>query len=280
MKTKVLLMVPVLALCTSSCVTKEKYLLAESGRQEAQTRADRLASELNLTRSANDRLNEELVALRRDTARLGNSIRAYQQMLEGNVNSQEKLSAMLNKKMQQLAERENTINELQNMITAQQEKVKTLLNSVKDALLGFNSDELTVREEGGKVYVAMSDKLLFESGSAKVDKRGKEALAKLAEVLNKQTNIDVFIEGHTDSKPIHTAQFKDNWDLSVVRATSVVRILTKEYEVNPLQIQPCGRGEYLPVADNDTAEGRARNRRTEIIMAPKLDELYQMLQEQ
>ena len=166
------------------------------------------------------------------------------------------------------------------MITAQQEKVKTLLNSVKDALLGFNSDELTVREEGGKVYVAMSDKLLFESGSAKVDKRGKEALAKLAEVLNKQTNIDVFIEGHTDSKPIHTAQFKDNWDLSVVRATSVVRILTKEYEVNPLQIQPCGRGEYLPVADNDTAEGRARNRRTEIIMAPKLDELYKMLQEQ
>ena len=98
-----------------------------------------------------------------------------------------------------------------------------------------------------------------------------------ANVLNQQTNIDVYIEGHTDSKPIHTTQFKDNWDLSVVRATSVVRILTEEYEVNPLQILPCGRGEHMPVADNETAEGRARNRRTEIIMAPKLDELYKLL---
>ena len=124
----------------------------------------------------------------------------------------------------------------------------------------------------------MSDKLLFESGSAKVDKRGKEALAKLAEVLNKQTDIDVFIEGHTDTKPINTVQFKDNWDLSVIRATSVVRILTKDYKVNPLQIQPTGRGQYMPVADNATAEGRSLNRRTEIIMAPKLDKLMQLLQ--
>ena len=123
----------------------------------------------------------------------------------------------------------------------------------------------------------MSDKLLFESGSARIDKRGKEALAKLAEVLNKQSDIDVYIEGHTDSKPINTAQFKDNWDLSVIRATSVVRILTKDYGVKPLQIQPCGRGEFMPVADNETADGRAKNRRTEIIMAPKLDKLYQML---
>ena len=137
---------------------------------------------------------------------------------------------------------------------------------------------LSYYEKDGKVYVAMSDKLLFESGSARVDKRGKEALAKLAEVLNKQSDIDVYIEGHTDSKPINTAQFKDNWDLSVIRATSVVRILTKDYGVNPLQIQPSGRGEYMPVADNESAEGRSKNRRTEIIMAPKLDKLYQMLQ--
>ncbi len=117
----------------------------------------------------------------------------------------------------------------------------------------------------------MSDKLLFQSGSARLDKRGEEALGKLAEVLNKQTDIDVFIEGHTDNKPINTVQFKDNWDLSVIRATSVVRILIKNYNVNPLQIQPSGRGEYMPIDDNETAEGRSKNRRTEIIMAPKLD---------
>ena len=106
----------------------------------------------------------------------------------------------------------------------------------------------------------------------------EEALGKLAEVLNKQTDIDVFIEGHTDNKPINTVQFKDNWDLSVIRATSVVRILIKNYNVNPLQIQPSGRGEYMPVDDNETIEGRSKNRRTEIIMAPKLDKLFQMLQ--
>ena len=139
-------------------------------------------------------------------------------------------------------------------------------------------DELTVREKDGKVYVAMSDKLLFQSGSARLDKRGEEALGKLAEVLNKQTDIDVFIEGHTDNKPINTVQFKDNWDLSVIRATSVVRILIKNYNVNPLQIQPSGRGEYMPIDDNETIEGRSKNRRTEIIMAPKLDKLFQMLQ--
>ena len=167
--------------------------------------------------------------------------------------------------------------ELQAEIKAQNDRVSALLQSVKDALLGFSSDELTVTQKDGKVYVAMSDKLLFESGSAQVNKQGKEALGKVAEVLKKQNDIDVFIEGHTDTKPIKTVQFKDNWDLSVVRATSVVRILTKDYGVNPLQIVPSGRGEFMPVDDNETADGRARNRRTEIIMAPRLDKLMDIL---
>ena len=171
------------------------------------------------------------------------------------------------------------IAELQKMIDQQKKKVKDLLSSVKDALLGFSSDELTVREQDGKVYVAMSDKLLFESGKAIVNQQGREALGKLAQVLNKQTDIDVYIEGHTDNVPIKTAVFQDNWDLSVIRATSVVRILTQTYGVNPLQIQPCGRGEYKPVDVNTSSEGRARNRRTEIIMAPRLDKLFKMLEE-
>jgi len=123
----------------------------------------------------------------------------------------------------------------------------------------------------------MSDKLLFQSGSALVDKRGKEALAKLAGVLKVQVDIDVMIEGHTDNKPIKTVQFSDNWDLSVIRATSVVRILTKDYGIQPLQIQPSGRGEYMPVATNETTEGRSRNRRTEIIISPKLEKLFDLL---
>lgn len=276
MKKVLFVAVAALLVCTS-CVTKKKYLLAENGRLEAIARGDDLQNQLVDCRDNGDRLSSLLSALQRDTTRMGASLRNYQSMLNTNLTEQEKLNALLSQKMSELDERERTINELQDMINAQTERVQSLLNSVKDALLGFSTDELTIREKDGKVYVAMSDKLLFESGSARVDKRGKEALAKLAEVLNKQTDIDVYIEGHADSKPINTAQFKDNWDLSVIRATSVVRILTKDYGVNPLQIQPCGRGEFMPVADNESADGRAKNRRTEIIMAPKLDKLYQML---
>ena len=261
-------------LCTS-CVTKKKFMLAELA---ATASKDSLQGLLTDCRNTGNQMSVQIKNLMRDTTKMGNSIRQYQSMLNVNMTEQEKLNALLNQKKNELNERECTINELQQMINAQNEKVRKLLSSVKDALLGFSSDELTVREKDGKVYVAMSDKLLFQSGSARLDKRGEEALGKLAEVLNKQTDIDVFIEGHTDNKPINTVQFKDNCDLSVIRATSVVRILIKNYNVNPLQIQPSGRGEYMPVDDNETAEGRSKNRRTEIIMAPKLDKLFQMLQ--
>ena len=261
-------------LCTS-CVTKKKFMLAELA---ATASKDSLQGLLTDCRNTGNQMSVQIKNLMRDTTKMGNSIRQYQSMLNVNMTEQEKLNALLNQKKNELNERERTINELQQMINAQNEKVRKLLSSVKDALLGFSSDELTVREKDGKVYVAMSDKLLFQSRSARLDKRGEEALGKLAEVLNKQTDIDVFIEGHTDNKPINTVQFKDNWDLSVIRATSVVRILIKNYNVNPLQIQPSGRGEYMPVDDNETAEGRSKNRRTEIIMAPKLDKLFQMLQ--
>ena len=261
-------------LCTS-CVTKKKFMLAELA---ATASKDSLQGLLTDCRNTGNQMSVQIKNLMRDTTKMGNSIRQYQSMLNVNMTEQEKLNALLNQKKNELNERERTINELQQMINAQNEKVRKLLSSVKDALLGFSSDELTVREKDGKVYVAMSDKLLFQSGSARLDKRGEEAIGKLAEVLNKQTDIDVFIEGHTDNKPINTVQFKDNWDLSVIRATSVVRILIKNYNVNPLQIQPSGRGEYMPVDDNETAEGRSKNRRTEIIMAPKLDKLFQMLQ--
>lgn len=276
MKTSLCIAASALLLC-SSCVTKSKYMLAESGRLEAIGRADALKEQLGKCGDEIMGLNNRLSELVRDTTQMGRNIRSYLTMLNTNMGEQDKLNSLLSQKMGELDERERTINELQDLIRAQNEKVQNLLSSVKDALLGFGSDELTVTEKNGKVYVAMSDKLLFESGSANVDKRGKEALSKLASVLNRQTEIDVYIEGHTDSKPIRTAQFKDNWDLSVIRATSVVRILTTDYEVKPLQIQPSGRGEYMPIADNETAEGRSRNRRTEIIMAPKLDKLLDIL---
>ncbi len=266
-------MLGVACLLLSSCVvSKKKFEIAEAGRLAALYSRDSLAELLGMTRTDYAILDELRNNLLNDTTLLKNSIRNYQQLVATGQNENQKLSA-------NLKDREKTIAELQKMIAQQNQKVKDLLKSVKDALLGFSSDELTVREEGGKVYVAMSDKLLFESGKAIVNEQGREALGKLAGVLNRQTDIDVYIEGHTDNVPIKTPVFQDNWDLSVIRATSVVRILTETYGVNPLQILPCGRGEFKPVDVNTTTEGKARNRRTEIIMAPQLDKLFKMLEE-
>lgn len=261
----------------SSCVSKNKFTIAENGRLAALSRERALEKDLARSQEDNVRLQKQISNLQQDTTRMGKSLKEYRQSLYTNLSAQEKLNVLLKEKMDKLTEREATINELQNEINSQKEKVNALLNSVKEALLGFSSDELSVTQKNGKVYVAMSNKLLFQSGSATVNKQGKTALGKLAEVLKKQTDIDILIEGHTDTQPIKTVQFKDNWDLSVVRATSVVRILTKEYGVNPLQIVPSGRGEYMPVDNNDTAAGRARNRRTEIIMAPRLEKLMDIL---
>ena len=266
----------ILILCTS-CVTKQKYLLAENGRLDGLNRIDFLSENLEKSKDENRKLNTQHRNLEKEIQELRQSFRNCQESLNSNISEKDKISALLDQEMSELRKKEQTINELQDLIKSQNERVQALLNNVKNALMGFSSDELSIQEKDGKVYVAMSDKLLFQSGSAQVDKRGKEALAKLADVLNKQTDIDVMIEGHTDSKPINTVQFKDNWDLSVIRATSVVRILTKDYKINPLQIHPSGRGEFMPVATNETTDGRSRNRRTEIIISPKLEKLFDLL---
>ncbi len=212
--------------------------------------------------------NEELAA----------QLEAREKELTEKLEAREKeLNAQLDARDKELNAREETIKELRGVINDQNEKVQGILNNVKSALTSFSSDELTVREQGGKVYVAMSNKLLFQSGKTDVNQKGKDALEKVAEVLNKQSDVDIIIEGHTDSIPMKSASIKDNWDLSVLRATSVVRILTNTYGVNPLQIQPCGRGEHKPLTSNKTEEGRARNRRTEIIIAPKLDKLFELV---
>jgi len=169
---------------------------------------------------------------------------------------------------------------MKKIIDRQDEINKRLNSTLRNALLGFNPDELSVEVKNGKVYVSMSDKLLFKSGSAAVEDKGKEALKLLAGVLDKNPDIDILVEGHTDNVPIKTAVYKDNWDLSVARATSIVRILTTDHKIAPTRVTASGRGEFFPKATNDTPEGRAKNRRTEIILSPKLDELLRLLNTQ
>ena len=305
MKNRVYFFKPVLLLIVAaifgSCiVSKKKFDASESGRLSAERQVRELTANVNSQNAKISELETAIAGLERqisglesDTARLGRDIRETQRILTSNLSQQQQLDAMLRSQRETLAEmdaalkskidaldeRERTINELRAIIQAQNDMVNSLLRQVTDALTGFSSDELTVEMRDGKVYVAMSDRLLFRPGSADVDNRGKQALSILANVLTSHPEIDIFIEGHTDSQPIRTARFNDNWDLSVLRATSVVRILTVEYSVTPEQIIPSGRSQYFPVADNATTEGRARNRRTEIILSPKLDKLFQMLNE-
>jgi chemotaxis protein MotB len=183
----------------------------------------------------------------------------------------------LNNKEKLLSEREKSLKDLQDKIARQDSITNRLNEIIRNALLGFNSDELSVEIKDGKVYVSMSDKLLFKSGSASIESKGKDALKLLSGVLEKNADIDILVEGHTDNIPIKTAVYKDNWDLSVVRATSIVRILTEEYKISPSRLTASGKGEFFPKASNETSEGRARNRRTEIILSPKLDEIMKLL---
>lgn len=176
-----------------------------------------------------------------------------------------------------LLDREKALRELQEIIARKDAVTKKLNDVLRNALLGFNSDELSIEIKDGKVYVSLSDKLLFQSGSAAVESKGKEALKVLADVLNKNPDIDILVEGHTDNIPIKTAVYKDNWDLSVARATTITRILTETNSVNAKRVTASGRSQFYPKATNDTAEGRAKNRRTEIILSPKLDEIMELL---
>lgn len=178
----------------------------------------------------------------------------------------------------ELESRSEMINELEELITAKEAKMTALRDAVSDALRSYEGKGLTVTNKNGKVYVSMENKLLFSSGSWAVGAQGNNAVVNLAQVLVNNPDIEVLIEGHTDNVPYNGTTIQDNWDLSVKRATAIVRILQNN-GVNPKQVTAAGRSKYLPVDDNSISEGRAKNRRIEIILAPNLDRINELLGE-
>jgi chemotaxis protein MotB len=189
----------------------------------------------------------------------------------------EKLSSDMRIYEEELNNKEKRVAELESVLARKDSTVSELKEKVSSALLGFQDNGLTVSTKNGKVYVSLEERLLFESGSTVVDSKGVDALKKLAKVLEREVDINVLIEGHTDNVPIKGATIKDNWDLSVLRATSIVRIITSNSKVDPRSLTAAGRGEYFPIDNANTPEARKKNRRTEIILAPNLDELYKIL---
>nr|MBP6659792.1 OmpA family protein [Chitinophagales bacterium] len=191
----------------------------------------------------------------------------------------DKKESDLKKLTADLSLRETKIAELEKLLSDQKLQSEQLRDAIKKALTDFSAGELSVYTKDGKVYVSMSDKLLFKSGSTLVESKGVEALGKIADVVKKNPDIQVNIEGHTDNVPYASngGLLKDNWDLSLMRASSVLHIMTDKYKVNAKQIIGSGRGEFFPIESNATPDGRAKNRRTEIILTPKIDQLFNLI---
>lgn len=196
--------------------------------------------------------------------------------LESNLDSKKASLDELNFELQKRNER---LVELEKILNTQKKIAQDLKNKVSDALLGFENNGLTVTQKDGKVYVSLDEKLLFKTASWDIDANGSNALKKLAGVLERNPNIQVTIEGHTDDVPYNpgNSQLRDNWDLSVKRATTVVRVLLEGSKINPMRLIASGRSEFVPVDERDSADARQKNRRTEIILTPDLSELYELI---
>ena len=195
--------------------------------------------------------------------------------IQANMEKTRKLNDSLSSS---LTDREKKVKELEGVLSNKDKAVQDLKNSISNALLNFKESDLTVHVKNGKVYVSLAEQLLFGSGSIDVDAKGVTALQQLGKALKDQKDIQIMVEGHTDNVPISkkSAYMQDNWDLSVMRATSITKILTKS-GVSANQIIAAGKGEYSPLAINDSPQNKQKNRRTEIIVTPNLDELFKIL---
>ena len=187
------------------------------------------------------------------------------------------LKMNLDKLAESLRERESRVNELESKLAAQETAVKELKDRLTNSLIGYQNSGISVIEKDGKVYVSLDNSLLFQSGKIDIDWKGKTALLKVAESLQNIEDFDIMVEGHTDNIPMKSSTIKDNWDLSVLRATSVVRYLSTEGKMDPIKIIPSGRSKFVPIDSAKTREARAKNRRIEIILTPKLDSIMELL---
>lgn len=305
-------------LMLSSCVTSKQFKDLEGRFNDCNTRVDSLSTlstnlEGQLADAKTDiaNLNRNIDQLVKDTADLGQKMRYltvkneelddlnkslennYKKLQRGNQEEIAKTLAAYREAQASLQDREDLLKKMQNDLDIKSKRLQDLedalakkdrdVNALKDqvmeALKGFTGSGLTVEMKNGKVYISISEKLLFASGSTVVDPKGVEALKTLAKVLEENQDINITIEGHTDNVPLRSsAVMKDNWDLSVLRANAVLRIILANAKMDQSRLTAAGRGEFLPIAPNDTPENKAKNRRTEIILTPKLDKLFEILE--
>lgn len=256
-----------------SCVvmSPKKYKALVADRDSLSSRTNSLEAELSRLQSDTARLHREIAKLQQDV----NGLNGKYDALNNKYNT---TSSQVTQLSGDLQKREARLKEVEDILRKRDEATNALKNKLQKALLGFQQSGLSVDIRNGKVYVSLTDKLLFPSGSIVIDDKGKQALKQLAAVLNKEPDINISVEGHTDIKKIiNLGQIKDNWDLSVLRATSVTRYLTETENVDPHRLTATGKGQYQPIDPGTTADALAKNRRIEIVLTPKLDELYNLI---
>lgn len=266
------------------CLSSSCIVLSTKKYNSLLSERDSLSAGWNEATIRIESLEEEIARLKGDTSRIKSRVTDLESKLSGLDANYASLRANSSSEIKRLSadleRREARLKEVEEILRRRDAATNALKEKLQKALLGFQQSGLAVDVRNGKVYVSLTDKLLFSSGSIVIDDKGKQALTELGKVLKTQPEINISVEGHTDNqRVVNLGQIKDNWDLSVLRATSVVRFLTDEQRIEFNRITATGKGEYQPIAGGNSAESRSRNRRIEIVLSPKLDELYDLIKE-
>ncbi|MFT7351166.1 MAG: chemotaxis protein MotB [Flavobacterium sp.] len=270
---KTVLILSLAALSLTSCGTKKKIASLEAQNKECQDLLNSTTVKLNLCMTEKEALTSQIDYLKKNNSDL---ISASKDMTVLSTKGAQNIE----KALESIKEKDLKISRMQDALTKKDSVTLALVTSLKSSV-GISDPDIEINVEKGVVFISIADKLLFKSGSYVVSDRAKGVLAKVAKVVNDKPTFECMVEGHTDNVPYTGNQYLlDNWDLSVKRSTSIVRVLTNELGVNPKQLIAAGRGEYIPLVSNNSAENRATNRRTRIVVLPKIDEFYEMIEKE
>ena len=276
---KIFLLIISISVLIPSCVSQKKYAALEAMNQQNKDLLNSATVKLNTCIDEKAGAEAEVKSLKEQVTFLTNNNQELINTMGNLTTLSQKGAENLEKSLESMKEKDLTINSMRDAVTRRDSVTLALVTSLKGTFIDINDKDIEVNVEKGVVFISISDKLLFNSGSYVVSERAKEVLGKVAKVVLDKPEIEFMVEGHTDNKSIQNEVLLDNWDLSVKRATSVVRVLQNDFGVQPERMTAAGRSYYVPVADNDTAENRSKNRRTRIVVLPKLDQFYDLLEQ-
>lgn len=277
---KRILFITLLALATllNGCVGSKKYKLQKVKADDLNNKIENLSADLSNCFIEKDKQRAKIATLEAELANAKNSNTVLLNQLTSLSVITEAQAESIRQSMENINTKDAYIKDLQSAMARKDSLNMRLVLSLKGALQDVNDQDVEIKVEGSAVFISVSDKLLFKSGSYEITSKAKEVLGKVAQVLKGQPELQFMVEGHTDNKPINTGFIKDNWDLSVLRSAAVVRTLQKDFGLDPSRMIAAGRSEYLPIKSNDTNEDRALNRRTRIMVLPQLDQFFKLLE--